>query len=857
MLTHPNHIPKNFNLYQNKLIRIISPFSGEQFKIELGGREEEFRELLATLLNIDSSYIKGLKDSYGNYYTLSSALNDFFIISQENNLFSLVLNISNKNKSKYKHYQESFDRNMLYNVNNNYHNRTEYNEIYISNSNKKLMKSKSNYRYTTLIKELIPVINRNFRNEEEYQNQTFYNDKWSLDRHPKYEKMLGDMKKKFDKEEYNILKELLKMENITIINCFKSYEKSKDKKELQKNLNSLYKKYHKKVRKDSSSLEEESSQEKTSKRTNKFKSSKRHSEKSESSSDSDETQKRHKKNNNNHHHHKKRDSSLSTPAFSSQSKSNKSSESNQESNKKEKSSNSKNSEETEEEEENSEESNNNFPIKCSSLDELIDNIKELLSNKLIPECLFTNDIDFLKKSEAQKTQLLKDEFGIKNFSITEKAYETIKNYYDDIMKKVIEKDMTEEEKTILNKLIKKKNKSIKLRFRALFRHNNYDLLSNDLKECIKDQIKRKKGSEHKIEIKKDESISINSNSNSSNENENDNDEKKDNNIGMDDSSKSIRKNEAMAKKKNNQKKQKKKESKSQKSNEEESIGQFKLLEMNNESKGESNSKKTEVISKSRKSSSKVANEKYDDNFEDNFIPLIKKMKEDGDLDVTDNEINILINEFNKKNELLLSFIEEHKNLNVKEDFIENIETFLMKLYKNKAYIKGETVNLINNEKKENNDIENNNNNKEEKQPYENEIINGLKGLKFSNKGNKKIINILIKNNVFIEEQMRNIEEDLEQNNNFIIGAFELVYITNNVQDLVENIKIRIENSQKEKENQIKNNLDIIMKSFSEEKQNKLKELYEARNNDLMNILESEMNDIKKVKASILNFLGKN
>ena len=174
MLTHPNHIPQNYNLYQNKIIRIISPFSGEQFKIELGGREEEFRELLATLLNIDSSYIKGLKDSYGNYYTLSSALNDFFIFSQENNLFSLVLNISNKNKTKYKHYQEYFDRNMLYNVNNNYHNRTEYNEIYISNSNKKLMKSKSNYRYTTLIKELIPVINRNFRNEELIRKNIIY-----------------------------------------------------------------------------------------------------------------------------------------------------------------------------------------------------------------------------------------------------------------------------------------------------------------------------------------------------------------------------------------------------------------------------------------------------------------------------------------------------------------------------------------------------------------------------------------------------------------------------------------------------------------------------------------------------------
>ena len=147
-------------------------------------------------------------------------------------------------------------------------------------------------------------------------------------------------------------------------------------------------------------------------------------------------------------------------------------------------------------------------------------------------------------------QLLRDEFGIKNFTISEKSYETIKNYYDNIMKKVIEKDMTEEEKSILHKLIKKKNKSVKLRFRALFRHNNYDLLSNDLKECIKDQIKRKKGSEHKIKLKKDESISINSNSNSSNENDNDNDEKKEDNIGMDESRKSIRKKEAMAKKQN-------------------------------------------------------------------------------------------------------------------------------------------------------------------------------------------------------------------------------------------------------------------------------------------------------------------
>ena len=102
--------------------------------------------------------------------------------------------------------------------------------------------------------------------------------------------------------------------------------------------------------------------------------------------------------------------------------------------------------------------------------------------------------------------------------------------------------------------------------------------------------------------------------------------------------------------------------------------------------------------------------------------------------------------------------------------------------------------------------------------------------------------------------MRIIEDDLEQNNNFISGAFELVYVTNNVKELVENLNIRLQLSQSEKENQIKTNFEIIMKSFNEEEQNRLRELYEAKDSKLMNILESEMNDIKKVKTSILNIL---
>ena len=846
MLAHPNQLPTNFNLYPNKLIRIISPFSGEQFKIELGGKEEEFRELLATLLNIDSSYIKGLKDSYGNYYTLSSALNNLFIYSNENNLFSLVLNISsNKSNNKYNHYNESFDRNMLYNVNNNYHNRTEFNEIYIGNSNKKLMKSKSNYRYTTLIKELIPAINRNFRDEDENDNESFYNEKWSLSRHPKFAKVLESLKKKFSKEQYKILKELLKMENITIINCFKLYEKSKDKKELIKSLNTLFKKYHKKIKKDSSSSDEDSHNMKSSKRTKKSKYSKQRSGKSDTSSESEESSRHVKKSN--HRHHKKKETSSSSSQESKSSSQSKESDDDE--------SDTKNSEESEEEEENTEENKNNFPIKCTSLEDLIDNIKELFNNNLVVNCLFTNDIDFLKKTETQKTQLLKEEFNINNFTITKNAYEAIKNYYDDIMKKVIEKNMTEDEKTLLHKLIKKKNKSIKLRFRALFRHNNYELLTSDLKECMKDYIKRKKGSEHKINLKKNnESISINSNSDSSNDN--DNNENGEENYGDDNSSKSIRKNERMAK--NNKKKNEQKSQISPKSKEEESIGQFKLMEMNDGSKGDSESKKSENFSKSRKSSSKIANEKDDENFENNFIPLIKKMKEDGSINITDNEVNILINEFNKKNKMLLAFIEEYQANKDQEEFNDSIDTFIKDLYNKKVYTEGEPVNIIENNNENVDNIDNNKKNVvEEEQPYEKEVISGLRGLKFGKKGNKKIINILLKNNVFTNEQMRNIEEDLDQNNNFIVGAFELIYITMNVKDLVENINIRLHLSQSEKENQIKTNLDIIMKSFSEEEQNKVRELYEAKDANLMNILESEMNDIKKAKASILNFLEKN
>ena len=295
---HHHQFSRHYQMYQNKLITIISPYTGEQIKIELSGEEREFRELVATLLNIDPSFIKGLKDSFGNYYTISSALKDPFIFSTGNNLFSLVLSISNNNFNTYKNYTNAYNKNILYNINNNYHNRTEYNEIYRGNESidynydyKK--KKKINYRkYSKLIKKLIPAINRNFREEEEYgfEQDSSDLDEWSLGQRVKYQKILENIKNNFNKEQMNILRELLKMENIGIINFFKIYEKSKNKKDLLKNLKLLSKKYQKKLKnKIFSENDEEEEEETITNSNNKGKKNRKHNNKNEYSSSEEES----------------------------------------------------------------------------------------------------------------------------------------------------------------------------------------------------------------------------------------------------------------------------------------------------------------------------------------------------------------------------------------------------------------------------------------------------------------------------------------------------------------------------------------------------------------------------------------
>ena len=846
---HHHQFSRHYQMYQNKLITIISPYTGEQIKIELSGEEREFRELVATLLNIDPSFIKGLKDSFGNYYTISSALKDPFIFSTGNNLFSLVLSISNNNFNKYKNYTNAYNKNILYNINNNYHNRTEYNEIYRGNESidynydyKK--KKKINYRkYSKLIKKLIPAINRNFREEEEYgfEQDSSDLDEWSLGQRVKYQKILENIKNNFNKEQMNILRELLKMENIGIINFFKIYEKSKNKKDLLKNLKLLSKKYQKKLKNKIFSENDEEEEETITNSNNKGKKNRKHnkneySSSEEESSSHEEGKKKKKKS----HHNKKKDSS---------------SENND--NEKEESENNE-EEEEEEEEESEEEKKINFPIKCSSLNELINSIKGALEDKIDLSCLFANDIDFVKKTETQKNQLIKDEFKIKDFTLTENSFEIIKNYYENILKKTIMKDLTKKEKELLLKLIKKKNKSIKLRFGALLRHNNYEYLITDIKECLNDKLKKKKhknqsdGDERQINLEERESMSINSNSDNDNGNEGEE-------FIMGDSTKSIRKNERMAK--NNKKN--KNEQNSQKSKDDDSSGQIKLFQMNDNSANDSESNKNE----NKKEDSTKNNIDEGNNKDGDFLSTINKLKDEGKLDITDKEVNLLSNELKNQSDRLLSIWEIYQNENEEDDFIESIKLFLKIVNKNN----NNNNDNDNNDNQNKNDNNINNENNDNDKPYVKEIISGIKGVKYGKKGNKKIINILLKNKTFTKKEMRNIEEDLDQNNQFVLGTFELLFVTMNVEDFIENLNIRLhlpegeagqnQNSSipidDEKYNQIRNNLENIVKSLSEDEQNKIRELFEKKDSNLLNILESEVNDTEKAKTSILNFLGKN
>ena len=95
----------NTSFYMNRIIKLISPLTCQVFKIELNGEENELRELLGTILEINPKSIKGLRDSYNNYYTLSSAVKNPHINTEPFNYYTVVIKgIRSSNNINYMKY---------------------------------------------------------------------------------------------------------------------------------------------------------------------------------------------------------------------------------------------------------------------------------------------------------------------------------------------------------------------------------------------------------------------------------------------------------------------------------------------------------------------------------------------------------------------------------------------------------------------------------------------------------------------------------------------------------------------------------------------------------------------------------
>ena len=80
----------------NKIIKLLLP-NNKFINIQMAGDETELKELISTIIDINPDQIKGIKDSYGNYFTISSALVTEIINQKDDNYFELIYN---KNISK-------------------------------------------------------------------------------------------------------------------------------------------------------------------------------------------------------------------------------------------------------------------------------------------------------------------------------------------------------------------------------------------------------------------------------------------------------------------------------------------------------------------------------------------------------------------------------------------------------------------------------------------------------------------------------------------------------------------------------------------------------------------------------------
>jgi hypothetical protein len=285
------------------MITIISPYNGQHFNIELKGSEESLKDLLGTIMHIPASSIKGIKDNYNNYYTLSSALKSNDINIEPNNYFSIIKSeetnnndimqsdINNYNFNKNYNYMNpnlnnlNLSPNQFINNSDIYYNNIKINNIqnygynkpklgqygnffkqykkeayynlidflyqnkYIGSNNyyklKKYIDVNNNdvieilkpfiefdNNYNKLINNLFPILNLDLSINRHNMNK---------DNKSPYFNLLESLSDNFTRENMKKLNYLFLIENISIMNLFKTYYQTYNKKNLIDGLYSLLK----------------------------------------------------------------------------------------------------------------------------------------------------------------------------------------------------------------------------------------------------------------------------------------------------------------------------------------------------------------------------------------------------------------------------------------------------------------------------------------------------------------------------------------------------------------------------------------------------------------------------------------
>ena len=182
---------KNFD---NRIVKLISPINNEIFKIDLSGDENELKDLISSIINVNISSIKGLRDNFGNYYTISSAIKSPYLNSNSNSIFFIVLNnnIYNVNSSKF------VKKNINENILNENDIKKEINLDNKSNGRVKLINDNNNEM-------------KNLNNNEE-----IFNNNINI-----ASKLLNE--KYIDEKMFNQLKQFIIEENQEILTLFKLY----------------------------------------------------------------------------------------------------------------------------------------------------------------------------------------------------------------------------------------------------------------------------------------------------------------------------------------------------------------------------------------------------------------------------------------------------------------------------------------------------------------------------------------------------------------------------------------------------------------------------------------------------------